>query len=981
MNARLTVQLALAAIIVLTSGAWAGSPTAPGTENISGEQGILPVDPVDLEGALLGGADYVKAMQADVTDDNAGNGTDGVDESPDDPDDGGWDWRVTTPPDPVSHTTSASPKNLYGATAIGLYYAYLVEGDATYLTAMTDAADVMIGDADIRSAADLVFLMLFNDLPDVSGTTYQDAAKTKYDGRITTYGSATALAEYIRDARAGQGYENGIIAWDIGPWARAAAMLDDRYGGYASDADDIAEVIYQDSFNDTPGYFDIIDDAGWDPTYGDTNFWWYTLGISGLITGFVASDTHMAEVPGLVTRLLDSQYTSGAISGSYGANTDDEDWQSTAYAVLAIILYDADTYAAEIDDMCAWLANTRDVLTGGWRYSSGNHYPEVCGENTAAIGAYFGLNTVTPDPSGDCLSVTNLCETVPVNFNRVDVTEARGISVTFELSAELELCVDVANSINQGTWLDGYSETFQVVDNLDGTYTVDQAILGTPCGTATGGELFTVDVKAAGGDGTGTIMITEVIARDCSNRPLPATGGAASTITIDTAPPDFVADLLATQIKSGNGTDGTTMITISFTAPVSADDVFVYRKGFGDYPEYDDGTGVTPTAPTDPSDAVANGWTLTGVTANGETDEPATRDFWYYVVFTEDACDNVSAVSNITEGTLNYHLGDVTDGVINGDGDNDVGTADISLLGANYGATLIHNDPVNYLDVGPTTDYSVDARPTTDNEVEFEDLMMFAINHTEVSANHGDAPVLDAADMPELVLALSERSPRAGQTLTAWIRLENNDALVKGLHSVVSFDERHLELRDVTIGKLLENQSEQTFFKTLDAPDGVLVDAAVIGAGKAIIGTGEVAELSFRVRVDGALPKLAEIALRDCWNRNVGDAPGEWEGEESTHVVSGDIPSRLTLVGARPNPFTAGTAIAFDLPEALPVTIEVFDVNGRLVRTLTKQGYPAGHHSTNWDGSATNGARVAAGVYFYSFRAGDHREMRKLLLY
>ena len=47
-------------------------------------------------------------------------------------------------------------------------------------------------------------------------------------------------------------------------WALAAAMLDDRYGGYATDADDIAEVIWQDSFNDNPGYFDVVDDAGYD---------------------------------------------------------------------------------------------------------------------------------------------------------------------------------------------------------------------------------------------------------------------------------------------------------------------------------------------------------------------------------------------------------------------------------------------------------------------------------------------------------------------------------------------------------------------------------------------------------------------------------------------------------------------------------------------------------------------------------------------
>ena len=99
-------------------------------------------------------------------------------------------------------------------------------------------------------------MMIF---PSVCGTTYQAAAKAKYDARITTYGSATALAVYIRDARGvTQGYPNGIIAWDIGAWVKVAAMLDARYGGtYGADADAMAEVIYQDSFSNNPGYFDI----------------------------------------------------------------------------------------------------------------------------------------------------------------------------------------------------------------------------------------------------------------------------------------------------------------------------------------------------------------------------------------------------------------------------------------------------------------------------------------------------------------------------------------------------------------------------------------------------------------------------------------------------------------------------------------------------------------------------------------------------
>ena len=352
-------------------------------------------DLVDFDGAQTAGADYLQAMQADVTDDNAGNGTDGVDETPDDPDDGGWDWSLTSPPAPFHHSTSASPVNIYGATAMGLYYAYLETSNAGYFTAMGDAAAAMAANANIRSGSDLVFLMVYDDLSGVTGTTYQDAAKAKYDARIATYGTAADFAEYIRDVRAGQGYENGIIAWDIGVWVRVAVMLHNRYpgNGYDTDADAMAEVLWQDSFNDTPGHFDVVDDAGYDAGGADKNYWWYNLGLTGLIDAFSEANVHTSELTWLANQLLASQDSQGFVSFQYGGNAGDEDWQSTAYAMMSLGRLDQATYQTEINWMGYYLAATQDAGSGGWVYSSGNHYPEVCGECTA--GMYFTSNGVT----------------------------------------------------------------------------------------------------------------------------------------------------------------------------------------------------------------------------------------------------------------------------------------------------------------------------------------------------------------------------------------------------------------------------------------------------------------------------------------------------------------------------------------------------------------------------------------------------------
>jgi hypothetical protein len=65
-----------------------------------------------------------------------------------------------------------------------------------------------------------------------------------------------------------------------------------------------------------------------------------------------------------------------------------------------------------------------------------------------------------------------------------------------------------------------------------------------------------------------------------------------------------------------------------------------------------------------------------------------------------------------------------------------------------------------------------------------------------------------------------------------------------------------------------------------------------------------------------------------------------------------------------PNPFSQGTVIAFTAPGAADVSIDIYNVNGRLVRTVFGGRAEGGDHHVGWDGTDNRGARVARGVYF-----------------
>jgi hypothetical protein len=99
-----------------------------------------------------------------------------------------------------------------------------------------------------------------------------------------------------------------------------------------------------------------------------------------------------------------------------------------------------------------------------------------------------------------------------------------------------------------------------------------------------------------------------------------------------------------------------------------------------------------------------------------------------------------------------------------------------------------------------------------------------------------------------------------------------------------------------------------------------------------------------------------------------------------TGVESQAIPKRFTLGQNAPNPFNPSTTISIGLPSAASVTLSVFDVNGRLVRTLVDGPVPAGFRSFAWDGRDSRGKAVASGVYFYRMTTDRYQKTRKMLL-
>ena len=91
-------------------------------------------------------------------------------------------------------------------------------------------------------------------------------------------------------------------------------------------------------------------------------------------------------------------------------------------------------------------------------------------------------------------------------------------------------------------------------------------------------------------------------------------------------------------------------------------------------------------------------------------------------------------------------------------------------------------------------------------------------------------------------------------------------------------------------------------------------------------------------------------------------------------------PVTFSLEQNYPNPFNPTTRIPFSIAEPTTVLLQIFDVQGRLVRTLLHRPMHAGSHAVRWDGTDAHGRPVPSGTYIYRLQTDSFEQYRKMLL-
>jgi hypothetical protein len=127
---------------------------------------------------------------------------------------------------------------------------------------------------------------------------------------------------------------------------------------------------------------------------------------------------------------------------------------------------------------------------------------------------------------------------------------------------------------------------------------------------------------------------------------------------------------------------------------------------------------------------------------------------------------------------------------------------------------------------------------------------------------------------------------------------------------------------------------------------------------------------------DGSLVFYKVTAVDRAGNESPAGSPDVLIG-----VDPSSVPKKYALHPNRPNPFNPATLIHYEVPAAGGVmTLKIYDVAGRLVKTLIDGVEQPGRRLIEWNGRDDAGSRVASGVYFCRMTAPGYTRTQKMVL-
>ncbi len=210
-----------------------------------------------------------------------------------------------------------------------------------------------------------------------------------------------------------------------------------------------------------------------------------------------------------------------------------------------------------------------------------------------------------------------------------------------------------------------------------------------------------------------------------------------------------------------------------------------------------------------------------------------------------------------------------------------------------------------------------------------------------------------------------------GENLTVPINLSSTNGVVS-IQLKLKYEPSLMTLSDVSLGS---NYSGYNLNYYTDAKTGEL-NIAVAGT-KPMNSDGNVLNISFKASKDLSGTASTKLDVKDF----IANESDFTKSAEAQSIVIIGKPTTYQLSQNYPNPFNPSTIISYEVPDDnVPVSLIIYDIQGRVVKTLVHSVQNAGRYKITWDGTNNLGERVSSGIYIYRLEANKFVGIKKLVL-
>jgi nitrous oxidase accessory protein len=579
--------------------------------------------------------------------------------------------------------------------------------------------------------------------------------------------------------------------------------------------------------------------------------------------------------------------------------------------------------------------------------------------------------------------------TSPITLSSIQVRDENNNPVTVGTTLNEEITVDgIAPTITLLPAAGGYYKTppafttFSFHDGValdKGEYKIDAALTWTAIFSDVMGTDYSVPwtLPTADFDGLGSDEASHTIH-------FKATDDATNETIVDW---QFYKDVTAPAAVTGvtatpGGSVHLTWTVVPHATGYEFDKLEIRRTGWGGagYPTYPEAS--VPSYPGN-----TEGMLVTTIIDGATTSYPdpisglvlATRNVYYYQLFVYDKAGNVSSVNASAQArATNYLPGDIA-ALSPAAYDNTVNFNDLIPWSLAYGTKLGDGGYNGEYDFGPTDNHLRLGIPQPWStvggpyKIEFEDLMIFAMNYNKVLVK---TPPADGMRSDHFALELKGQVTGSESTkaLLVTLHLANDGKGVKGSSIVMSYDASCLLVEGVSNGTLFGTAGQTAFFYHRESEGKIQIDAAALGTDNSVNYSGDIATIRFKVLKAGDYNiGFIDVKLRDAAN-------AELTPQYGTLTFASVLPTTYDISQNYPNPFNPTTVIAYQLPEQVQVDIAIYNALGQKVATVVSKLQEAGYYKVEWNGRNDYQQVMPTGVYFFKMVAGDYKTIKKMMM-